>query len=232
VEIPYNLPFKEIIMGRPIKKSWFGLPNVAPGTQILIDGVKFADGTTSVDGYIVKQNGADSYIVQDVGQTHAAEKCFMVNATSVSGLLPGQCFINATPFGGSARPCSKIMQYRLDLYEANGTIGSYSWSTRPAAAAGQADLVGASDPAAPTNSVAPVVSGTTTAGSTLTTTNGTWTGSPLFTYQWTLDGVNVGTGVNTYLIPAGAAGRLIICKVTGTNSGGALTVNSNTITTT
>ena len=40
-------------------------------------------------------------------------------------------------------------------------------------------------PTAPTNSAAPVVSGTTLTGSTLSTTNGTWTGSPSsYTYQW------------------------------------------------
>ena len=40
-------------------------------------------------------------------------------------------------------------------------------------------------PVAPTNSVAPAISGTTQTGSTLSTTNGTWTGSPsLYAYQW------------------------------------------------
>ena len=38
---------------------------------------------------------------------------------------------------------------------------------------------------APVNTVAPVISGTTTLGSVLTTTNGTWTNSPTsYTYQW------------------------------------------------
>jgi hypothetical protein len=41
-------------------------------------------------------------------------------------------------------------------------------------------------PGAPVNTVAPVVTGTTAAGQTLTTTNGTWTGAaPItYTYQW------------------------------------------------
>jgi hypothetical protein len=39
---------------------------------------------------------------------------------------------------------------------------------------------------APVNTVAPAVTGTTTEGSTLSTTDGTWTGTPTisFTYQW------------------------------------------------
>ena len=126
-------------MGKSIKKSWFGLASTG-GNQIVVDGVKFADGSTATDAYIVKQTGSDAYIVQDTAMTHDAEIVFMVNATAVGALLPGQCFITATPFGGAARPCKKIAQYRLDLFEADGSITSYTWSTQPAAAAGQADL--------------------------------------------------------------------------------------------
>jgi hypothetical protein len=40
-------------------------------------------------------------------------------------------------------------------------------------------------PAAPTNTAAPVISGTTRTGATLTTTDGSWSGSPSsYTYQW------------------------------------------------
>ena len=127
-------------MGRPIQKKWFGLATSA-GSQIVVNGVKFADGTTATGAYIIKQTGSNAYVVQDTAQAHAPEIVFMVNATSVGALLPGQCFILATPFGGSARPCKKIAQFRLDLFEANGTISSYTWSTQPAVAPGQADLV-------------------------------------------------------------------------------------------
>ncbi len=125
-------------MGRPIQKTWFGTGN---DMKIVVTGVKFADGTTASNAYIVKQTGSTAYIVQDSALAHAAEIVFMVNATSTGALLPGQCYINATPFGGSARPCEKISQYRLSIYEANGTIGNYSWSTIPAVARGQVDLV-------------------------------------------------------------------------------------------
>lgn len=124
-------------MGRPIQKKWFG-PAATGGNQIVVNGVKWADGTTSANAYIVKQTGSAAYIVSN--GTTKSEKVFMVNATAVGGLKPGQCFITATPFGGTARPCKKIAQFRLDLWEANGSITSYSWSTQPAVAAGQADL--------------------------------------------------------------------------------------------
>lgn len=126
-------------MGKPIRKSWFGLASKA-GNQIVVNGVKFADGTTATNAYIVKQTGSNAYIVQDTAQLHAPEIVFMVNATALAGLQPGQCFITAIPFGGAARPCKKIAQYRVDIFAADGTVDSYSWSTQPANAAGQADL--------------------------------------------------------------------------------------------
>lgn len=126
-------------MGKAIQKKWFGLASLA-GNQIVVNGVRFADNTTATSAYIIKQTGSDAYIVQDTAMTHDPEIVFMVNATALGGLLPGQCFITATPFGGSARPCKKIAQYRLDLFEADGSINSYSWSTQPATAIGQADL--------------------------------------------------------------------------------------------
>lgn len=126
-------------MGRPINRKWFGKAVVA-GNQIVVDGVKFADGTTATDAYIVKQTGSNAYVVQDTAMAHVPEIVFMVNATSVVALLPGQCFITATPFGGVPLACSKISQYRVNVYEADGSVGNYSWSTQPANAAGQADL--------------------------------------------------------------------------------------------
>lgn len=130
---------KESILGKPIQKKYFGKASTS-GLQIVVNGVKFADGTVATNAYILKQTGSSAYVVQDTALTHAPEIVFMVNATSTAALLPGQCFILATPFGGTARPCSKIMQYRLDLYEADGTKGSYSWRTIPAIQFGQANL--------------------------------------------------------------------------------------------
>lgn len=123
-------------MGRPIQKKWFG-PAMLGGNQIVVDGVKWEDGTTATGAYIVKQTGDRAYIVSNGTKS---EPVFMVNATSVGGLLPSQCFITATPFGGSARPCEKIAQYKLSIYEADGTINDYTWSTIPAVKLGQADL--------------------------------------------------------------------------------------------
>ena len=126
-------------MGRPIQKKWFGL-SAGAGKQIVVNGVKFADGSTATDAYIIKQTGSNAYVVQDTAKTHAPEIVFMVNAAALGTLLPGQCFITATPFGGSALPCKKIAQFRVDVFATDGSPDSYSWSTQPATAGGQADL--------------------------------------------------------------------------------------------
>lgn len=123
-------------MGRPIQKKWFGA-NLLGGNQIVVSGVKWADGTTSTNAYIVKQTGDTAYLLTNGTKTEIA---FLANAMSVGALKAGECFVTATPFGGAARPCKKIAQYRLSLWEANGEVNDYTWSTIPATKVGQADL--------------------------------------------------------------------------------------------
>ncbi len=86
--------------------------------------------------------------------------------------------------------------------------------------------------ASPINTIAPVISGSTTQGSTLTCTTGTWSGYPLpsFTFTWFADGQQVGTG-NTYTLTLSDSNKNMTCVVTasnGLNPNG--TQASNTIT--
>ena len=84
-------------------------------------------------------------------------------------------------------------------------------------------------PSAPVNTVLPAISGTTTAGQQLSTTDGTWTGSPTpaYTYQWRQCD-NTGAGCadipsatnSTYTLVAGDVGKTIRVVVTGTNGSG------------
>ena len=85
--------------------------------------------------------------------------------------------------------------------------------------------------AVPVNTVAPVVSGSLTVGSVLTTTNGTWTGSPTITYsyQWKRGATNVGTNANTYTLVTGDIGSNMTCVVTATNPGGSTDATSNSV---
>ena len=95
-------------------------------------------------------------------------------------------------------------------------------------------VVGASYSAAPVNTVAPAVTGTAVYGSTLTTTNGTWTGAPAptFTYQWFRSPSTSISGAtsSTYVLVVGDIGFGIYCQVTATNivAPSGVTANSNT----
>lgn len=83
-------------------------------------------------------------------------------------------------------------------------------------------------PAAPSNSAAPSISGTTAYGSTLTASNGTWSGNPTgYTYQWQRASTSTGTYSNisgatsqTYSVATADIGNYLKVSVTATNAGG------------
>jgi len=84
----------------------------------------------------------------------------------------------------------------------------------------------------PVNSSPPAISGTTTLGSVLTTTNGTWTNSPSsFSYQWKRGATNIGTNSPNYTLVLADSSAAITCEVTAINAGGSSApATSNTIT--
>jgi len=91
-----------------------------------------------------------------------------------------------------------------------------------------------STPSNPVNTVPPVVSfNNLYVGGTLTTTNGTWSGSPTsFTYQWyniTLSENIAGATSNSHTLVDADAGAEIVCIVTGTNAVGTGQIDSNVI---
>ncbi len=93
-------------------------------------------------------------------------------------------------------------------------------------------FAGGSYGAPPLNTVAPAVTGTASFGSTLTTTNGTWTGlAPItFTYQWQRVTTDIGGATSsTYTLVAADVGNTIRCVVKATNSvaPSGVTANSN-----
>lgn len=87
----------------------------------------------------------------------------------------------------------------------------------------------------PSNTVTPLVTGSVSLGSTLTTTMGTWTGTPVinYTYQWKRGVSNiVGATSSTYILQVADVGQSIKCTVTATNAFGSAAADSNAITAT
>lgn len=84
---------------------------------------------------------------------------------------------------------------------------------------------------APVNTVAPSVSGTAQVGQTLSSTTGTWTGTPAsftYAYQWQRSGSNIsGANSSTYVVQSADVGSTLRCVVTATNSAGSTSANSN-----
>lgn len=90
----------------------------------------------------------------------------------------------------------------------------------------------------PTNTVAPVIRSAPQVGRTMTTSDGTWVNNPTsFSYQWqrandaafTTGVTSIGTNVNNYTSVSADANKYIRCQVTGTNTAGSNTANSNGI---
>jgi hypothetical protein len=85
----------------------------------------------------------------------------------------------------------------------------------------------------PTNTVLPVIVVMTTleVGGQLVCPNGTWTGSGItYTRQWASGGNAIGGATsNTYTIAASDVGNMILCRVTATNAGGALAVDTDPV---
>lgn len=80
---------------------------------------------------------------------------------------------------------------------------------------------------APANSVLPAISGTAQVGQTLTSTTGTWSGSPTFARQWNADGAAiVGATAATYVPVVGDVGKVITVTVTATNDSGSVSATS------
>lgn len=93
----------------------------------------------------------------------------------------------------------------------------------------EADLQAAADEIAPPTVIdAPLIY---QEGATLKCTLGNWYGSPNSrTYQWKIDGTNVGTNAATYTRVAGDVGKTATCVMTATNvAGTSAPVTSNPI---
>jgi hypothetical protein len=110
-------------------------------------------------------------------------------------------------------------------------MANYDWSHQQVFAPGAwspgAWLAGAWAPGAwnlqgATCSVAPAVTGSTTVGSTLSCTSGTWSstnGVPSFAYQWMRGSAKIaGATSSSYIITTADPGNLVSCNVSATDT--------------
>jgi len=121
--------------------------------------------------------------------------------------------------------------YVVQSADGNNTLNFIVTASDPTGSASATSAVTTVVPAAPVNTVLPSISGNQVQGSTLTVSNGTWTGtpSPTFTYQWyrgtssTCTAGNTaisGATSSTYVLQAADAGDKICAVVSASNSQG------------
>ncbi len=88
-------------------------------------------------------------------------------------------------------------------------------------------------PRAPAALSAPSIGGDLLVGSTLTCSDGTWTGSPKLTRSWLRSGSPVaGASAATYVVTTNDVGRTLRCRVTASNASGSADADSNEVTVT
>ena len=141
------------------------------------------------------------------------------SCTTISGASGSTYALSASDGGNTIRA----------VVTATNAGGSGSATSAPTAV-----VAAATPPSAPTNSALPAISGSTVQGQTLSTTNGTWTGSPTsYKYAWqdcdssggSCTAVSGASG-STYTLSAGDVGDTIRAVVTATNAGGSVPATS------
>ncbi len=150
------------------------------------------------------------------------------------------------PSGGGGCTSSKIAgaasnTYVLTSAELTGTVYVNVTATNGIGSdSAMSNSVGPVTVAKPVNLTAPVLSGTPLVGSTVSVTNGTWSGSPTsYAYEWwrcipsggsgCTPSTIAGAASNTYVLTAAELTGTVYVKVTATNGGGSASAMSNDV---
>jgi hypothetical protein len=158
-------------------------------------------------------NSPGSYAYQWQGCDSSGNTC-----TSISGATGSSYTLAASDVGHTARA----------VVTATNAGGSNS-ATSAATAVIAANVTGS-----PSNTALPTISGTATQAQTLSSTNGSWTGSPTsYAYQWrqcdssgnTCTSISGATG-SSYTLAASDVGHTARAVVTATNAGGSNSATS------
>lgn len=146
--------------------------------------------------------------------------------------------VTASPAGGTQRDATYV--------NGSWTVFAFDWGDQGASGTTSYGISGFASNAitkvaievlgvtAPSNSVAPAVTGTPTEGETLTCTDGTWTGMSSVAKQWRRDTgsgyTNIsGATAGTYDLTSDDVGAMVRCRVTATGPGGTTSADSNEV---
>jgi len=142
-------------MGRPLNKRYFGEPT-AGGNEIKVD---FHNGTSVVEGHIVKQKGSKKFVVAEIGASDTEYTCTLTTGKLMSALAAGEMGITFKMDDSETYQVSKISGRKATLVAPDGTGSNaydgqsvpwnFSTSTNDGAAqveeAGDDDVAGVDD---------------------------------------------------------------------------------------
>lgn len=121
-------------MGRPLNKRYFG-PPTAGGNEIK---VRFHNGTSEVDGYIVSQRSSKRFRCSD-GTNEAT--CLLVDKDEGS-LAEGEMNIVVKDDSAVVREITKITAHKVTMDDGN----AQGWTFDDSASDGRAEMEEAGDP--------------------------------------------------------------------------------------
>lgn len=142
----------------------------------------------------------------------------------------GACSKLSGATSSSYKPVSSDVGYSLRV----SVTASNRYGSSVATSSATAAVTAAPTASAPTNTSAPTISGTTTVGQKLSSSTGTWSGSPTsYAFQWEdcdSSGASCvkisGATSSSYALQSGDAGKALRAVVTATNSGGSSSATS------
>ena len=205
-----------------------------------------ADGGNTISCVVTASNAGGSASASTVSQSILPAAPANTGAPFISGstIIPGALTCNPGTWAGSP---TYAYQWRRGGTNISGAISSGYTTSGPddgfdvdcavtATNAGGSVTVNSNalhiTVGAPVNSVAPDVTphGPASVGQTLSTTNGTWSNSPAYTYQWRRNSTPItGASASSYFLIVADAGNPVDCIVTATNTGGTASAGSNSI---
>jgi hypothetical protein len=104
-------------MGRPLNKRYFGEPT-AGGNEIKVD---FHNGTSVVEGHIVKQKGSKKFVVAEIGANDTEYTCTLTTGKLMSALTAGEMGITFKMDDSETYQVSKISGRKATLQAPDGT---------------------------------------------------------------------------------------------------------------